>query len=179
MLDELAMAFQVIVRPNQAFATLRDNDHRYFMPSIAVMLLASVAYAGLGSASHAIAAADFGLNILSIVAGAGTIYLIGKALGGNKSWRKVFTAIFYIEVVSILLVAASALSFLLPFSLQGAYYAIMIAVLVWAVIIGIKAIKVLNGFGTAKAFGILILSVLIQLIWIIPIRLLYLWPFQF
>ena len=177
MLNELAMAFQVVIRPNQAFATLRDNDHRYFMPSIAVMLLASVAYAGLGSASHAIAAADFGLTILGIVASAGAIYLIGKALGGNKSWRKAFTVIFYMEAIGIPLVAASALSFLLPFSLQGAYHAIMIAVLIWAVIIGIKAIKVLNGFGTAKAFGILILSALIHLIWIIPFRLLYLWPF--
>ena len=178
MLNELAMAFQVIIRPNQAFATLRDKHHRYFLPSIAVVLLVSAVHAGLDSATPAIAAI-FGLNILGIVASAGTIYLIGKALGGNKDWRKVFTVIFYIEAIGIPLVAASFLLSFLPISLQGAAFAMLIAVLIWGIIIGTKAIKVLNGFGTTKAFGILMLSALIHLAWIIPIRLLYLWPFSF
>ena len=184
MLDELALALQVITRPNQTFATLRDNDHQYFLPSIVVVLLLSVVYAGLDSAAPPIAgqqatnaAASFGLTIIGIVASAGTLYIIGKALGGNKSWRKVFTVIFYAEVVGIPMVAASVLLSLLPLSLQGAAFVMMIAVLVWAIIIGVKAVKVLNGFGTAKAFGILILSGLIQLIWLIPVSLLYLWPF--
>ena len=148
------------------------------------MLLLSAVYAGLDSAAPPIAgqqatnaAASFGLTIIGIVASAGTLYIIGKALGGNKSWRKVFTVIFYAEVVGIPMVAASVLLSLLPLSLQGAAFVMMIAVLIWAIIIGVKAVKVLNGFGTAKAFGILILSGLIQLIWLIPISLLYLWPF--
>lgn len=184
MLNELAMAFQVIMRPNQTFATLRDNDHQYFLPSIALMLLLSVLYAGLDSAAPPIAGqqttnaiASFGLTIIGIVASAGTLYLIGKALGGNKSWQKVFTVIFYAEVVGIPMVVASVLLSLLPLSLQGAAFGLIIAVLIWAIILSVKAIKVLNGFGTAKAFGILILSGLIQLIWLIPVSLLYLWPF--
>lgn len=184
MLNDLALALQVITRPNQTFATLRDNDHQYFLPSIAVVLLLSAVYAGLDSAAPPIAgqqatnaAASFGLTIIGIVASAGTLYIIGKALGGNKSWRKVFTVIFYAEVVGIPMVVASVLLSLLPLSLQGAAFVMMIAVLIWAIIIGVKATKVLNGFGTAKAFGILILSGLIQLIWLIPVSLLYLWPF--
>ena len=184
MLNDLALALQVIMRPNQTFATLRDNDHQYFLPSIALVLLLSAVYAGLDSAAPPIAgqqatnaAASFGLTIIGIVASAGTLYIIGKALGGNRNWRKVFTVIFYAEVVGIPMVAASVLLSLLPLSLQGAAFVMMIAVLIWAIIIGVKAVKVLNGFGTAKAFGILILSGLIQLIWLIPISLLYLWPF--
>lgn len=184
MLNDLALALQVITRPNQTFATLRDNDHQYFLPSIALVLLLSAVYAGLDSAAPPIAgqqatnaAASFGLTIIGIVASAGTLYIIGKALGGNKSWRKVFTVIFYAEVVGIPMVVASVLLSLLPLSLQGAAFVMMIAVLIWAIIIGVKATKVLNGFGTAKAFGILILSGLIQLIWLIPVSLLYLWPF--
>ena len=184
MLNDLALALQVITRPNQTFATLRDNDHQYFLPSIAVVLLLSAVYAVLDSAAPPIAgqqatnaAASFGLTIIGIVASAGTLYIIGKALGGNKSWRKVFTVIFYAEVVGIPMVVASVLLSLLPLSLQGAAFVMMIAVLIWAIIIGVKATKVLNGFGTAKAFGILILSGLIQLIWLIPVSLLYLWPF--
>ena len=184
MLNELAVAFQVIIRPNQTFATLRDNDHQYFLPSIALMLLLSVLYAGLDSAAPPIAGqqatnafASFGLTIMGIVASAGTLYIIGKALGGNKSWQKVFTVIFYTEVVGIPLAAASVLLSLLPLSLQGAAFGIIIVVLIWAIILSVKAIKVLNGFGTTKAFGILVLSGLIQLAWLIPISLLYLWPF--
>lgn len=184
MLDELALALQVITRPNQTFATLRDNEHQYFLPSIAVVLLLAAVYAGLDSAAPPIAgqqatnaAASFGLTIIGIVASAGTLYIIGKALGGNRNWQKVFTVIFYAEVVGIPMVVASVLLSLLPLSLQGAAFVMMIAVLVWAVIIGVKATKVLNGFGTAKAFGILILSGLIQLVWLIPVSLLYLWPF--
>lgn len=184
MLNDLALALQVIIRPNQTFATLRDNDHQYFLPSIVVVLLLAVVYAVLDSAAPPIAgqqatnaAASFGLTIIGIVASAGTLYIIGKALGGNKSWRKVFTVIFYAEVVGIPMVVASVLLSLLPLSLQGAAFVMMIAVLIWAIIIGVKATKVLNGFGTAKAFGILILSGLIQLIWLIPVSLLYLWPF--
>ena len=184
MLNDLAMAFQVIIRPNQTFATLRDNEHQYFLPSIALMLLLSVLYAGLDSAAPPIAGqqatnafASFGLTIMGIVASAGTLYIIGKALGGNRSWQKVFTVIFYTEVVGIPLAAASVLLSLLPLSLQGAAFGIIIVVLIWAIILSVKAIKVLNGFGTAKAFGILVLSGLIQLAWLIPISLLYLWPF--
>ena len=184
MLNDLALALQIITRPNQTFATLRDNEHRYFLPSIAVVLLLSVVYAVLDSAAPPIAGqqatnafASFGLTIIGIVASAGTLYIIGKALGGNRNWQKVFTVIFYAEVVGIPMVAASVLLSLLPLSLQGAAFVMMIAVLVWAVIIGVKAVKVLNGFGTAKAFGILVLSGLIQLVWLIPVSLLYLWPF--
>lgn len=179
MLDELAMVYQVIIRPNSTFAALRDDDRRYFQPSIVLMLLLSVAYAGLSSATPAIAgeqavyaAASFGLAILGIVASAGTIYLIGRAFGGNRSWRKVFTVIFYMEIVGIPVAAVSSLSSLQSPGLQSAAFGMLILVLVWAIIVNVKAVKVLNGFGTAKAFGILVLSGIIQLIWLIPVALL-------
>lgn len=38
------MAYQVIRRPNSAFAALRDDDRRYFLPAVVVILLASAAY---------------------------------------------------------------------------------------------------------------------------------------
>lgn len=183
MLDELAMAYQVIMRPNSTFATLRDDDRRYFQPSIVLMLLLSVAYAGFGLATPAIAgeqaayaASSFGLAILGIVASAGTTYLLGRAFGGNKSWRKVFTVIFYMEIVEIPVAAVSALSSLQSPSLEGVVFGLVIAVLVWAIIVNVKAIKVLNGFGTAKAFGIGVLSGIIQLIWLIPVALLLYLP---
>ena len=187
MLDELAMVFQVIRRPNSAFAALRDNDRRYFQPSIVVVLLVSIASVGLGLATPEIAgqptmdvATSFGLAVLGSVAIAGTIYIIGRAFGGNKSWKKVLTVILYAEVIWIPAAATSLLSSLLSslpsLGLQTVVGTVVLAAFVWAIIISVKAVKVLNGFGTAKAFGILILTCIIQLIWIIPILLLYLWP---
>ena len=187
MLDELAMVFQVIRRPNSAFAALRDNDRRYFQSSIVVVLLISIASVGLGLATPEIAgqptmdvATSFGLAVLGNVAIAGTIYIIGRAFGGNKSWKKVLTVILYAEVIWIPAAATSLLSSLLSshpsLGLQTMVGTVVLAAFVWAIIISVKAVKVLNGFGTAKAFGILILTCIIQLIWIIPILLLYLWP---
>ena len=181
MLDELAMAYQVVRRPNSAFAALRDDDHRYFLPSIVVMLLATIVYIGFDLATpEARQQIDYvllGLAPLGSVIGAGTIYVIGRGLGGNKSWRKTLTVIFYAEAISILVVAASLpfylLSSLLPTSLLGVVGAVALAAAAWGVIVLVKAVKVLNGFGTAKAFGILILSVIVHLIWVIPIVLFY------
>lgn len=186
--DGLAMAYQVIVRPNSAFAALRDHDRRYFPLSIAVLLLSSIQYAGFASLAPAMnvqeqitsAASGFGLTILGMATTASIIYLVGRALGGNKNWRAVFTAIFY---TGIIWVPVSALGSLLSpllsdatsVGLQAMAAIMMAAALAWMVIILVKAIKVLNGFGTAKAFGIMILSGIAQMIWIVPVVLFYLW----
>lgn len=184
MLDKLEMASQVIMHPNSALAALRDDGHRYFRPSIAVMLLTSIVGVGLGSTIPAIAGqqtmnavAIFGLTILGVVANAGTIYLIGRVLGGNKSWRKVLTVLFYVNIVEIPAAAVLSTSSILP---PGLLSLVMVAaVFAWVVIIYVKAVKVLNGFSTARAFGILVLSGIAQVAWIIPVALLYLWTVRF
>ncbi|MBI1657852.1 MAG: YIP1 family protein [Thaumarchaeota archaeon] len=188
MLDDLAMAFQVIMRPNSTFAALRDDDRRYFRPSIVVMLLVSIVYIGLYLATPEAGlqidyAAIPGLAILGGVITAGMIYLIGRGFSGNKNWRKVFTVIFYAEIIGIPMAVASSLlslsSSLQSFSLQYVVGTVALAAVAWGFIVLVKAIKVLNGFGTAKAFGILILSGLVQIVWIILVALLYLWTIGF
>ena len=183
MLYVLAMAFQVVRRPNSAFATLRDNDHLYFQSSIMVMLSISIVYTGLGlvmpelAGQHTVHVANSGLAILGGVTTVGTIYLIGRALGGNKNWRKVFTVLFYVEIiyipvqiVSLLLSLTSSpmlstTSYSQSLGLLTMVGPVALGLFIWAIVIGVKAIKVLNGFGTAKAFGILLLSGIIR-IWI-------------
>ena len=49
-----------------------------------------------------------------------------------------------------------------PLTLYGALVGIFaIAFLVWIIVISVKAIKVVNGFETGKAFGLLILVMII------------------
>ena len=178
MLDALALVYHVIRRPNSAFATLRDDDRRYFPPSVVVMLLASIAYAGSIDSSIS-AASGFWVTALGTIAYAGTIYLIGRAFGGNKSWRKVLTVVFYVDIIWIPLTAGLFLSSLTSPGLQIVGGILVIVFFIWVIIVEIKAVKVLNGFGTAKAIGILILSWVIQLFWLVPIFLLYLWTIPF
>ena len=188
MLNELAMVYQVIRRPNSAFAALRDDDRRYFLPSIVVMLLTSVVHFGTISAYPEYTdeqAVDAITRICVAILGAFTIagipYLIGRALGGNKSWRKGLTVLFYASILWI----PTTITYFVPDtseSLSSVWHAISsIALLffIWVVVVHVKAIKVLNGFGTARAFGILVLSWVIQLSWLIPIYLLYPATFQF
>ena len=115
---------------------------------------------------------SFGLTILGAAAGAGTIYLVGRAFGGNKSWRKALTVLFYTGIVWIPAAAVQPMTSIQFPGLQAVVGAVALAALAWAVILSVKAVKVLNGFGTAKASGILVLSCIIYLVvLIIPIIL--------
>ena len=176
--DGLNMCLQVILHPNSAFAAIRDNDHKYFQFSIGIVLslvilpnalitvLSAVTFPGaFDTTSYAVAysvAANLGLNALSTAAYAGIIYLSGRAWGGNSNWRKAFTVIFYTYVIEIpavfVVVAVTLLSIPLGLYMITPTLAATAAVVVWVVMVTIKAVKVVNGFGTAKALGIIVLA---------------------
>lgn len=178
MRDGLNMCLQVIIHPNSAFAAIRDNDRKYFQFSIGIVLslvilpnalipvLSVVIFPGaFDTTSYVVAysvAASLGLNALSAIAYAGVIYLSGRVWGGNFNWRKVFTVIFYTYVIEIpavfVVVTLGLLNIPLGLYMITPTLAATVAVVVWMVVITIKAIKVVNGFGTAKAFGIIVLA---------------------
>ena len=176
--DGLNMCLQVIIHPNSAFAAIRDNDRKYFQFSIGIVLLLvilpnalittlSVAIfpGAFDATSYDVAysvAATLGVNALSAIAYAGIIYLSGRTWSGNSNWRKVFTVIFYTYVIEIpavfVVVTVTLLSIPLGLYMMSPTLVATVAVVVWVVIITIKAVKVVNGFGTAKAFGIIVLA---------------------
>lgn len=138
--------------------------------------------------AHMILAAGVGFlkGIVSFVA----LYFIGKKIGGSTNWKKVLSVFFhtYVPVIPMMIIV-SVLVFLMWGSLaeiNPSYlmspdadeeqvlsvigpmlaYAILIAVfaivfMVWIMVISVKAIKVVNGFDTGKAFGLLILVMII------------------
>lgn len=178
MRDGLNMCLQVIIHPNSAFTAIRDNDQKYFPFSIGIVLLlvilpnalitalSVVTFPGaFDTASHAVAysvAANLGVNALSAIAYVGIIYLSGRVWGGNFNWRTVFTVIFYTYAIEIpavfVVVAVGLLSIPLGLYMLTPTLAATAAVAVWVIIITIKAVKVVNGFSTAKAFGIIVLA---------------------
>jgi len=129
---------------------------------------------------------SIGSSILSGFVSAILYYFIGKKLDGNTNWKKVFSVIFHIHAVVIpITIIMAILLFLMwgsftsiepsilldpnideedVFSLLGSFigYVILLAILgigfvIWGLIVTIKAIKTVHGFGTGKAFGLIIL----------------------
>ena len=201
----------MIISPNSAFVQIRDNEEKYFTQSIGFLIVSSILSAfvilpfvmipisdayfeEVDDASFPTENADIILaaavgflkGIVSFVA----LYFIGKKLGGNTNWKKVFSVIFhtYVPVIPMMIII-SILVFLMWSSLaeiDPAYlispdvdereilsvigpmvgYAILVGVfaiafMVWIIVISVKAIKIVNRFETGKAFGLLILVMII------------------
>ena len=208
---DLNVILRVITSPNSAFIQIRDNEEKYFVQSIGLLIVSSILSAfvilpfvmipisdiyfeGADDANlptegtHLILSVGVGFlkGIVSFV----SLYFIGKKLGGNTNWKKVFSVIFhtYVPVIPMMIVL-SLLVFLMWISLaeiNPSYltspnldeeqvlsviapmliYAILVGVfaiafMVWIIVISVKAIKIVDGFETGKAFGLLILVMII------------------
>ena len=208
---DLDVMLRVIASPNSAFAQIRDNEEKYFAQSIGLLIVSSVLSAfvilpfvmipisdvyfeGVDDAGLPTEDADLALavvvGLLKGIASFVTLYLIGKKLGGNKNWKKVFSVIFhtYVPVIPMMIVISVFVFLmwgslaeidpsylmsddvdedtLLPVLGPTISFAILtgvfaIAFMVWIIVISIKAIKVVNGFETGKAFGLLILVMIV------------------
>ncbi len=212
---DLSVILRVITAPNSAFAEVRDNEEKYFASSIGIFLVASVigllvmvpfVMMPLDDAYYetfeendidvdiptggADIAFFVGISIVTGIIGNVLFYFIGKKLGGNTNWKKVFSVMFYAYVPVIpMMVLMSGLVFLMWDSLVsidpsyltasetdeeeifslimpvlgyvGLLILVAIAFFVWIFIVSIKGLKVLNGFSTAKAFGLVILVMII------------------
>ena len=130
-------------------------------------------------------------TIIGGVVSAVLYYFIGKKLDGNTNWKKVFSVVFHINAVVIPITIVIAIliylmwssfttiepSILLDpnldeeqvFSILGSFigYVMLLAILgigfaIWGLIVTIKAIKIVNEFGTGKAFGLIILVTIIS-----------------
>ena len=220
---DLNVILRVIAAPNSAFAQIRDNEEKYFVSSIGIFLFASVIgllvmipflmmplddayYESFEEndidvdipADWADVILFVGISIISGIISNVLFYFIGKKLGGNTNWKKVFSVFFYAYVPIIpMMVMLSVLMFLMWSSLTaidpsffmtpdadeeemfsliepvlgyvGLMAIVAIGFVAWIFIVSIKAVKTVNGFGTTKAFGIIILVMIISYIITTPL----------
>jgi len=209
---DLNIILRIITAPNSAFAQIRDNEEKYFVQSIGIFVLASVLsvlimlpfvmiplddayFEGVEGASFPSDELDpvlfVAISLLSVFISTVLLYFIGKKLGGNTNWKKVFSVFFHANVPTIpMSVILSILIFLMMDSFAsidpslimesnidekqvlsmmgpvlayvGLFLIVTIAFVVWIFIVSIKAVKTINGFGTAKAFGLIILVLIIS-----------------
>ena len=132
-----------------------------------------------------------GISIVTGIISNVLVYFIGKKLGGSTNWKKVFSVCFYAYVPAIpMMIVLSTLVFLMWSSLTaidpahimesdmdedrllsligpvlgyaGLIFIAAIAFMIWIIVVSVKAIKTVHGFGTAKAFGLLILVIIIS-----------------
>ena len=218
----LSLILRVITSPNSAFSQIRDNEEKYFVQSIVLLIISSFiggltvlpfvmmplddAYFEFGGTENidntfpledSAVGFSIGSSILSGFFSAILYYFIGKKLDGNTNWKKVFSVIFHIHAIVIpITIIMTILLFLMwgsftsiepsilldpnideenVFSLLGSFigYVILLAVLgigfaIWGLIVTIKAVKTVHGFGTGKAFGLIILVGIIALLVSIP-----------
>ena len=203
---------RVITAPNSAFAQVRDNEEKYFAQSIGLLVFTSILgalllvpfimiplddlyFEGVDDDNFPTANTDVilfvGINTLNGLFSAVLFYFIGKKIGGNTNWKKVFSVIFHTHVPLIpMSVILSILLFLMMDSIAsidssllmeldedeeqilsligpmlgyvGLFVTVTIAFVVWIFVVSVKAVKTVNGFGTAKAFGLIILVVIIS-----------------
>ncbi|WP_316505790.1 YIP1 family protein [Nitrosopumilus sp.] len=209
--------------PNAAFAEIRDNEEKYLAQSIGILVF-SMALVGLifvpiylmvepqlegeitddddisaitelrESFRPGTIAIDLVMSLAAEVIFIVILFLLGKNLGGNTNWKKVFSVISHSYVI-YLPVLASVIIFLFIMlsvvadardqgdlfepsperflALIGAPLAAMILVivvfLIWNIIVIIKATKVVNGYGTLKAIGVLILATIVSILVQVPL----------
>ena len=224
MLSGLGAALRVITEPSLTFEQIRDNDGAYFRWSVCIFALASLLATIASTMIHPTfpgwesTLAEMGRGLLGGIAFTVLVYLIGRLLGGNRSWRKVFTVVFYTNVIIfpllVVLVVLASLSgspavlsslsgspaVLAPMaatSLGGAgqpdfgqagigqwagglvgLFAILIVTIValvaywvWTIVITVKAIKTVNGFGTGKALGLLVIVFVVFIAASVPLSM--------
>ena len=208
---DLSIILRVITSPNSAFAHIRDNEEKYFTQSIGLLIVSSVLsvlvilpfamiplddsyFEGTDDVDLPTENADMvwamAVGFLKGMVSFVTLYFVGKKLGGNANWKKVFSVILhtYVPVIPMMIVLSvlvflmwgslaeidpshlmftdadeeqvlSAMGPMLVYALLVGVFAI--AFMVWIIIISVKAIKVVEGFETGKAFGLLILVMIV------------------
>lgn len=113
------------------------------------------------------------LNLFSIV----IVFFLGKRFGGNDNFRKVFSVMTFAMVpvliggviLHVFLIYPPLLASMTGLDANSTEFAglfwllyfMFVPFVFWSLILSIKAIKVVDNFGTAKAFGIFISSAIV------------------
>jgi len=220
---DLGLILRVITSPNSAFSQIRDNHEKYFVQSIGLLIFSSILgilivlpfvtmplddayFENIDNTGHmnSIPSGEtdviwsVGLSILNGFISAVLFYFIGKKLGGDANWKKVFSVIFHTNAVAIpMIIVLSILIFFMWDSLtliEPTYifepdvndeeiwstlvpllgYVALLAIVgigffVWLIVILVKAVKIVHGFETGKAFGLVVLVMIITTIVAIPL----------
>ena len=178
-----SIIYRVVAKPNSAFAMIRDDHERYWGTAIAVflgMVGLGIGIAVITGSLTGLLNAHTGIQLVVVpmaaLLGILTIHMVAQWAGGQRNLRKTFVAFFLIEIVYVPFMAVYlAVMVALPTAalevIVSGYAVVLFPGTIWVIIVAVKAVKVLNGFGTLKALGILVAAFVIQAAWAIPLNL--------
>ena len=195
---------EILKSPNQSLREICDNENKYLISSVILLILASVFSIDManGPLDESIASVkQFGIwvsddpvywitnsifGLLGSIALIAIIFMMGKKLGGIGNFKKIFAVISHATLpVVIGGIMISAVFFALSSTTSDtideadpefqhfgmvSYLGVMIPLSIWSLIISIKALKIANGFGAGKSFGIILLASLAFFVILIPLN---------
>ena len=164
--DYTKMVLMVLIRPNTTFEIIRDNHTRYYLASICVMVapiimpvLSDIPGLLWGGGSLLLVPVSVAFGLGGTLMFATVTFYLGRGLGGSDNWLQVFSVIFYAHAVAVCIAIAFMVWSSLNFYDHTVYSIILLAFAIWMIVVFTKAIKVVNGFSTGKAFGVMVVSV--------------------
>ncbi len=179
----------IIISPNAAFVRIKDGNGMYLGQAVAIFLAGAlfgtaITSSGILSVQLDLSSTPYLWRQIMTALASGVItpaiiHIAGKRLGGNQCWKKTFDAILHIHILYIPVAVVFALAgafwlyYSTPFESSGPvigppfffymdivlHNAIAASLGMWILIVTIKAVKVVNAFGTAKAFGVVVAAI--------------------
>jgi len=162
----------VVIHPVHAFREISENS-KYFLPGAIVLFFFSAVNFVQGAYEGA-------MYMISNIFFISILYIIGRALKGKASFRGIFSALQYAYIPALI---ATTMYYLIPIAifsltteidvenileklsqLQVALFGIAIPFILWGLILAVLAVREAHGFGTGKAIGLIIISLIITII---------------
>ena len=195
-ISQLRVFKEIIISPNKAFDEISNNGKKYFTFAFVILLISVISdpiWSYLIEASNFFyyveepLAFDFASIFYEIEVGfflgvfsAAAIYEIGRRLGGQGTFRGVFSCICYsslpvaiigglISISVVVLISHSGNELFLDDSILGfsiltiLLVVILIASLVWSLILGIIALRKSHQISLGKTIGVFILVLIITI----------------
>ena len=179
----------VIRAPGRTFEVLRKDPGRYFVPAAVMFVISAIPmnplpgleleddpFIQMGLSS----AASFTITALLWSLGYVVMLLVITRIGNMRAespakFRTVFVVLNYSQIPSLM--ALSVLWMANPtdeFTFMLTAVAIVVAMVVWSMVLAVKGIKSVYGYGSAKSFGVYVLG-LIGMLVIVEIPYLVVW----
>ena len=176
------MFLLVIVRPNSAFATVRDDFERYFWWSLGGFVLVTAIAHHTPYFQYASLYRDIPVDLYILLAPPLSFipiisWLIGRKKDGIRHWRAVFSVlgyawtVYFLLLLGISIIIGTTISYfyfeLHMHNFDGAIfgYVLSAGIFIWFMILMVKAIKVANNtVGIGKAIFVAILGYIVILI---------------
>lgn len=173
---------KVILCTNSAFREILAHSERYFALSIVIYATSVILHTILLIPLH-YTTQDTGVSvifgILSGLLSLFVIYLIGSGMSGNSNAREYISVMFFAHIYAIpmffalVILMLATTSTITPYAVVDPVGFIPLVICyvlfsIWGLVLLVKAVKIINDFGTLKAFLLLVVGYVVSALILTP-----------